>query len=103
MMESARARKLQHAWINMDAGLARWSEEQCRVVRTTSWTRPGFEQGKDDLGLREYQTKMWPGWMRHATLVMLAHGFLISFSVHGWKEGGAGERPADAFGRRASA
>ena len=73
------------------AGLARWSEEQC------------FEQGKDDLGLREYQTKTWPGSMRHATLVMLAHGFLISFSVHGGKNGGAGERPADAFGRRASA
>ena len=38
------------------AGLARWTEEQC------------FEQGKDNLGLDEYQTKTWPGWHRHATL-----------------------------------
>ena len=70
------------------AGLARWTEEQC------------FEQGKDDLGLSEYQTKTWPGWYRHATLVMLAHAFLISLEVRGNKSRGAGHDTSDAGRRR---
>ena len=57
----------------VNAGLSRWTEEQC------------FEQGKDDLGLSEYQTKTWPGWHRHATLVMLAHSFLINMIAKGGK------------------
>ena len=75
----------------LHAGLARWTEEQC------------FEQAKDDLGLDEYQTKTWPGWHRHATLVMLAHSFLISLNAQGEKRRGAGKHPAAAFHRRASA
>jgi SRSO17 transposase len=61
------------------AGLARWTEEQC------------FEQGKDDLGLSEYQTKTWPGWHRHATLVMVAHLFLIWMNAQGEKRCGSGQ------------
>lgn len=82
------------------AGLARWTEEQCRVVRTTSWTRPGFEQGKDDLGLAEYQTKTWPGWYRHTALVMAAHSFLIGMELSGEKRIGAGDDTADQGRRR---
>ena len=70
------------------AGFARWTEEQC------------FEQGKDDLGLSEYQTKTWPGWYRHATLVMLAHAFLISLEVRVKKSRGAGHDTSDAGRRR---
>ncbi len=70
------------------AGLARWTEEQC------------FEQGKDDLGLGQYQTKTWPGWLRHATFAMLAHGFLISLVASGKKRRGAGDDTADARRRR---
>lgn len=69
------------------AGLERWTEEQC------------FEQGKDDLGLAQYQTKTWPGWYRHATLVMAAHSFLISMELGGEKRTGAGDDTA-AQGRR---
>lgn len=64
--------------VMVHTGLARWTEEQC------------FEQGKDDLGLREYQTKTWPGWHRHATLVMLAHFFLIWMNAQGEKRCGTG-------------
>jgi len=81
------------------AGLERWTEEQCRVVRTTSWTRPGFEQGKDDLGLAQYQTKTWPGWYRHTALVMAAHSFLIAMELGGEERVGAGDDTA-AQGRR---
>lgn len=69
------------------AGLARWTEEQC------------FEQGKDDLGLDAYQTKTWPGWHRHVTLVMLAHTFLLSLSRQGGKRNRPGQ-PAAATGHR---
>jgi SRSO17 transposase len=70
------------------AGLARWTEEQC------------FEQGKDDLGLREYQTKTWTGWLRHAALVMVAHAFLIKLRIDGEKRNGTGDRAATPVRRR---
>lgn len=69
------------------AGLERWTEEQC------------FEQGKDDLGLAQYQTKTWPGWYRHTALVMAAHLFLIEMELGGEKRLGAGDDTA-AQGRR---
>jgi SRSO17 transposase len=69
------------------AGLERWTEEQC------------FEQGKDDLGLAQYQTKTWPGWYRHTALVMAAHSFLIEMELGGEKRLGAGDDTA-AQGRR---
>ncbi len=77
--------------IMVDAGLARWTEEQC------------FEQGKDDLGLREYQTKTWPGWHRHATLVMLAHSFLLWMNAQGGKRRGTGQPTPVTRHRRARA
>jgi len=77
--------------IMVDAGLARWTEEQC------------FEQGKDDLGLREYQTKTWPGWHRHATLVMLAHSFLLWMNAQGEKRRGTGQHTPVTLHRRARA
>jgi SRSO17 transposase len=70
------------------AGLERWTEEQC------------FEQGKDDLGLDEYQTKTWPGWYRHTALVMAAHSFLIGMERAGGKRAWAGDDTAASRGRR---
>jgi SRSO17 transposase len=70
------------------AGLARWTEEQC------------FEQGKDDLGLAQYQTKTWPGWYRHTALVMAAHSFLIGMELGGEKRIGAGDDTATQGRRR---
>jgi len=71
------------------AALARWSEEQC------------FEQGKDDLGLDEYQTKMWEGWHRHTALVMLAHSFLTKMRILGKKRNRASNDTATARQRSA--
>jgi SRSO17 transposase len=71
------------------AGLDRWTEEQC------------FEHGKDNLGLDEYQTKMWPGWYRHATLVILAHSFLSWLKVRGKKGHGSSDDSSVAGHNRA--
>jgi SRSO17 transposase len=44
------------------------------------WARHDIEQllkeGKDQLGMADYEVRFWCGWHRHMTLVMLAHSFL---------------------------
>jgi hypothetical protein len=64
------------------AGLERWTEERC------------FGQGKDDLGLAQYQTETWPGWHRRTALVTAAHSFLIGLEIGGGKSPGAGDDTA---------
>ena len=46
------------------AGL-RWPIEQC------------FRDGKQLFGLGDYEGRSWQGWHRHATLVILAHFFVV--------------------------
>jgi len=36
-----------------------------------------FEEGKDELGMDQYETRSWLGWHHHMVLVMLAHHFLV--------------------------
>jgi SRSO17 transposase len=36
-----------------------------------------FEEGKDELGMDQYETRSWVGWHHHMVLVMLAHHFLV--------------------------
>jgi SRSO17 transposase len=43
---------------------ARWPIEEC------------FEAGKGEVGLDQYQVRLYHAWYRHATLAMLAHTFL---------------------------
>jgi len=73
----------------LQVGGHRWSEEQC------------FEQGKDDLGLDEYQTRSWPGWHRHVALVMLAHYFLVHALASGGKRQRTRHSPSTASSSRA--
>jgi len=43
----------------------RWPIETC------------FEEGKQELGLGDYQVRSWVGWHHHMTLCILAHFFLV--------------------------
>lgn len=43
----------------------RWPIETC------------FEEGKQELGMGDYQLRSWTGWHHHMTLLILAHGFLM--------------------------
>jgi SRSO17 transposase len=43
----------------------RWPIESC------------FEEGKQELGLGDYQVRSWVGWHHHMTLCILAHFFLV--------------------------
>jgi SRSO17 transposase len=43
----------------------RWPLETC------------FEDGKQYLGMGDYEVRSWPGWHHHMTLCMLAHFFLV--------------------------
>ena len=43
----------------------RWPIETC------------FEQGKQYLGMGDYEVRSWRGWHHHMTLCILAHFFLV--------------------------
>ena len=36
-----------------------------------------FEQGKQEVGMDDYEVRSWPGWHHHMVMVMLAHHFLV--------------------------
>lgn len=44
-----------------------------------------FEEGKEELGMDQYETRSWLGWHHHMSLVMLAHHFLVWVRVR-WRE-----------------
>lgn len=53
------------AWVS---GM-RWPIETC------------FENGKQKLGLGDYQVRSWTGWHHHMTLSILAHFFLVRLQI----------------------
>jgi SRSO17 transposase len=44
-----------------------------------------FEEGKQELGMDQYETRSWLGWHHHMLLVMLAHHFLVWVRVR-WSD-----------------
>lgn len=53
------------AWVS---GM-RWPIETC------------FEEGKQEIGLGDYQLRSWTGWHHHMTLCILAHFFLVRLQI----------------------
>ena len=57
-------------------------------IRTFAWlsgmrwpTETCFEEGKQELGMGDYQVRSWTGWHHHMTLVILAHFFLVRIKL----------------------
>jgi SRSO17 transposase len=48
----------------------RWPIESC------------FEEGKQELGMGDYQLRSYLGWHHHMTLVILAHFFLVRLKLN---------------------
>jgi SRSO17 transposase len=44
-----------------------------------------FEQGKQEVGMDDYEVRSWRGWHHHMVMVMLAHHFLVWVRVE-WKD-----------------
>ncbi len=52
-------------------------------VAGSRWTiEEGFEQGKGEVGLDQYEVRTWTAWYRFITLALLAHAFLVVMQLH---------------------
>jgi SRSO17 transposase len=59
-----------------------------RLVRMSGMRWPietCFEDGKQLLGMGDYEVRGWTGWDHHMTLVILAHFFLVRMCLR-WKK-----------------
>ena len=64
--------------------------ELARVAGTRWIIEDAFKEAKQEVGLDEYQVRLWVGWYRHITLAMLAHAFLAV--IRSYAAGGDGKR-----------
>ena len=64
--------------------------ELARVAGTRWIIEDAFKEAKQEVGLDEYQVRLWVGWHRHITLALLAHAFLAV--TRSYAAGGDGKR-----------
>ena len=64
--------------------------ELVRVAGTRWIIEDAFKEAKQEVGLDEYEVRLWVGWRRHITLAMLAHAFLAV--IRSYAAGGDGKR-----------
>ena len=64
--------------------------ELVRVAGTRWIIEDAFKEAKQEVGLDEYQVRLWIGWYRHITLALLAHAFLAV--TRSYAAGGDGKR-----------
>lgn len=69
----------------------RWPIESC------------FEEGKQALGMGEYEVRSWRGWHHHMTLVILAHFFLVRLRLRLKKSAGLDPAPGAGAAARGPA
>ena len=61
------------------AGPARTTLSGLAKVAGARWSiEGGFESGKQEVGLADYEVRSWTGWHRHVTLSLLAHAVLAA-------------------------
>ena len=54
-------------------------EEVVRVAGSRWAIESAFEQAKQQVGLDQYEVRLWTGWYRHMTLCMFSYAFLRWF------------------------
>ena len=64
--------------------------ELVRVASTRWIIEDAFKEAKQEVGLDEYEVRLWVGWYRHITLALLAHAFLAV--IRSYAAGGDGKR-----------
>ena len=64
--------------------------ELARVAGTRWIIEDAFKEAKQEVGLDEYEVRLWVGWYRHITLALLAHAFLAV--IRSYAAGGDGKR-----------
>lgn len=67
---------------------SRWSIEEC------------FERSKGEVGLDDYEVRLWPAWYRHMTLSMFALAYLDVVRAHNSARHAAAEKGALEAGGR---
>ena len=70
-----------------EASLMRWPIEQC------------FQDGKDQLGMDDYEHRSWPAWHRHMIYIFLALHFLLRLRIRFKKNPGVDSTPGKEVSR----
>ena len=63
--------------------------ELVRVAGTRWIIEDAFKEAKQEVGLDEYEVRLWVGWHRHITRALLAHAFLAV--IRSYAAGGDGK------------
>jgi len=66
--------KIQYAFSNLSVGTSRI--QALRLWKSRCPVEQGYQQMKEELGLKHFEGRSWRGFHHHACLVMLAYGFL---------------------------
>ncbi len=68
--------------------------ELARVAGARWAIEESFQSAKGEVGLDQYQVRLWDSWYRHITLAMLAHAFLTVTRAAAGAKGGLRNRSA---------
>ena len=72
-------------------GVGKVSLAELALVAGTRWIiEDAFKEAKQEVGLDEYEVRLWVGWRRHITLALLAHAFLAV--TRSYAAGGDGKK-----------
>jgi SRSO17 transposase len=72
-------------------------EELAGLAHRRHAIEPFHEEAKGELGWDHYQGRLWPGFHRHAVIVLLAYSFLVWLKLQQRRHAMSPGRPGDPF------